>query len=78
MCSSDLDMTHEDAIKLVRDSFGFIASYEGEIPGSTEIECGNYKEHNLEQAREDVKDLLRKIKDYKAEMLEYSWHNKQV
>ncbi len=72
------DMTHEDAIKLVGDSFGFIASYEGEIPGSTEIECGNYKEHNLEQAREDVKNLLRKIKDYKAEMLEYSWHNKQV
>jgi len=70
-------MEHEDAIKLVKDSFSFILDYNGEIPGSTEIECGNYKEHDLERAKLDVKEILRIIEEYKVEMLDYSWHNKQ-
>ncbi|NLP26394.1 MAG: S-ribosylhomocysteine lyase [Clostridiales bacterium] len=70
-------MTHDEAIKLVRDSFSFISTYEGEIPGSSEIECGNYKEHDLEGAKASIEELLIKIEEYKAEMLDYSWHNKQ-
>ena len=68
------DLPHEDAIRLVRDSYAFIAGYEGEIPGCTEIECGNYLEHDLSAAKKDVLPLLEKLKDYTAEMLEYSCH----
>lgn len=70
-------ISHEDAISLVKESFSFIKDYNGEIPGATEIECGNYKEHDLESAKKDVVNLLNRIKDYSTEMLEYSWHNKQ-
>lgn len=67
-------MSHEDAIKLVLDCFRFISEYEGEIPGRSEIECGNFREHDLEQARKDVCPLLNKLADYTVDMLQYSYH----
>ncbi len=39
-------------IKMVLDN---IAEYEGEIFGASEIECGNYRYHNLAGAREMAK-----------------------
>lgn len=68
------DMPHEDAIALVRDAFGFIAGYTDEIPGCTEVECGNYLEHDLASARRDVLPLLERLNDYTPEMLDYSWY----
>ena len=67
-------LSHENAIKLVRDAYTFIRDYEGEIPGCTEVECGNYLEHDLAAARKDVVPLLEKLRDYTVEMLDYSWH----
>lgn len=67
---------HEDAIKLVRDSYRFIADYTDEIPGCTAVECGNYLEHDLESARRDVKPLLDVLEGYTVEMLDYSYHIK--
>ncbi len=40
-----------DVIRLVQDSFAFIAAFEGEIPGAKEAECGNYKEQDLPGAK---------------------------
>ncbi|MBP5726610.1 MAG: S-ribosylhomocysteine lyase, partial [Clostridia bacterium] len=37
----------EDANSLVRQSFEFIAAFEGEIPGAKRQECGNWLEHDL-------------------------------
>lgn len=45
------DMAHEDVIALVQETLAFIAAYEGEIPGATKIECGNYLEHDLPTAK---------------------------
>lgn len=70
-------MAHEDAIKLVRESYRFISEYEGEIPGKSAVECGNYLEHDLESARKDVRPLLEKIENYTVEMLNYDYHIKQ-
>lgn len=67
-------LTHEEAIGLVRDAFTFISKYDGEIPGVSEPECGNYLEHDLAGARESVKGLIEKLSQYTPEMLEYSWH----
>lgn len=71
------DMSHEDAIALVRDTYRFISEYEGEIPGYSPVECGNYLEHDLESARRDVKALLEKLEGYTVEMLDYNYHIKQ-
>lgn len=64
-------MSHIDAIQLVKDSFKFIATYEGEIPGATPVECGNYLEHDLETAKKCVLPLLEILQDYTVGRLNY-------
>ncbi len=46
---------HEKVIELVKQAFDFIAAYEGEIPGVSAKECGNYKEHDLDGAKKQAK-----------------------
>lgn len=36
------DLTSNDVLPLMQETFAFIANYEGEIPGATERDCGNY------------------------------------
>lgn len=67
-------ISHEDAIALVKEAYAFIASYNDEIPGCTEVECGNYLEHDLESAKKDVLPLLKKLENYTVDMLDYSYH----
>lgn len=68
------NLPHKDAISLVRDAYSFIAGYSSEIPGCSEVECGNYKEHDLEAAKKDVLPLLKKLENYTVEMLDYDYH----
>lgn len=67
------DLPHEDAIKLVKDAYKFIAAYNEEIPGCTETECGNYLEHDLESAKRDVLPLIERLEDYTPDMLDYNY-----
>lgn len=67
------NMSGEDAVGLVRDAYRFIADFQGEIPGCTVEECGNYLEHDLESARKDVLPLLNRLENYTAEMLDYGF-----
>ena len=48
-------MTHADVIRLLQETFAFIAGYQGEIPGTAEVECGNCREHDLEGANGKLK-----------------------
>lgn len=64
-------IAHKTAINIIKDAFSFIESYEGEIPGVSRKECGNYLEHNLEGAREIAKKMLPIVKDWTEEMLSY-------
>ena len=52
------------AISLVKASFEFIMNFEGNIPGTSKIECGNYLEHNLNGAKEVAKDMFLVLKDW--------------
>lgn len=61
----------DTAIDLVRESFAFIADFEGEIPGTKPKECGNYREHDLNGAKEVARDMLGVLKDWKAEDTKY-------
>ena len=60
-----------EAIRLVKEAFGFIRDFEGEIPGSRREECGNYREHNLAGARRTAEDMLTVLADWTAEKLTY-------
>ena len=64
-------VSYSDAIRLVKESFKFIADYEGEIPGTKKEECGNYLEHDLEGAKQNAKDILGIIENWTVEMLKY-------
>lgn len=45
------DYASKEVVELVRDTFRFIAEYEGEIPGAAPKDCGNYLDQNLPMAR---------------------------
>lgn len=37
-----MGLSPADALALVKDCFAFMADFEGEIPGASAVECGNY------------------------------------
>lgn len=45
------DLTSLDVYDLVVDMCDFVINFEGEIPGASPIECGNYSEQNLNMAK---------------------------
>ena len=40
-----------DVLKLVKDCFRFVADFEGDIPGASAKDCGNYLDMNLPMAK---------------------------
>ena len=65
-------VSSEETIELVRDSFAFIAEFEGVIPGSRREQCGNYLEHDLPGAKAVALDMLRVLEKWKEQDLQYS------
>ena len=62
----------EGALQLVRDSFQFVADFEGDIPGAqSSAECGNYKEHDLAGAKKEAAALVAVLKDWNAKAMDY-------
>lgn len=55
------DYTSSDIAPLMRETFEFIASFEGEIPGATARDCGNYTYNNLDLARTVAKRYLDEV-----------------
>ena len=44
------DLNSADVLALVRNCFRFIADYQGEVPGASAKDCGNYLDMNLSMA----------------------------
>lgn len=65
-------LTHQQAIQLVQDSMAFIAAYEGEIPGATEPECGNYREQDLSGAKAEAAAMVPVLEGWTPERLQYT------
>ena len=65
-------IARRDAIRLVREMFEFLANFEGSIPGATEFECGNFREHDLAAARAEARAYLPVLENYTEEMLDYT------
>ena len=64
-------LCHDVALNLVKDAMKYIAEFEGELPGSTEVECGNYLEHDVNKAKEYAKDMSQILKNWQVENLNY-------
>lgn len=55
------DYTPADILPLVRDTFEFIAGFDGEIPGATPRDCGNYSYMDLEEGRRQARRYLDEV-----------------
>ena len=65
-------VSYADAIRLVQESFRFIADFEGAIPGAQfPRECGNYLEHDLAGARKIAEDMCSVLASWQEKDLYY-------
>ena len=45
------DLQSKDIVPLMQDMFAFIHDFEGEVPGASPRDCGNYLDMNLPMAK---------------------------
>ena len=58
------DYESKDIIDLLREMFVFIADYEGDVPGASAKDCGNYLDMNLPMAKYLAKKYLDEVLEY--------------
>ena len=52
------NLTSSEVLPLVRETMEFVAGFEGEVPGATPRDCGNYSYMDLPAAREAARRFL--------------------
>ncbi len=66
------ELESADVVDLLRDTMDFVANFEGEVPGASPRDCGNWSFMDLEQARKDARRYLHEVlADIKPENLVY-------
>lgn len=53
------DYVSDDVLQLLRETFSFIAGFDGEVPGASPRDCGNYLLMNLPEARMAARDFIK-------------------
>jgi len=62
----------KEVVELIKELFEFISKFEGDIPGASAIECGNYLDQNLPMARYEAEKFLKEtLNNLKEENLVY-------
>ena len=64
-------LTPAQALELTVDSFRFMAAFVGDIPGASEVECGNYRDMDLPAAKAEAAAMLPVLEALTAEDLHY-------
>ncbi|MDE5793280.1 MAG: S-ribosylhomocysteine lyase [Muribaculaceae bacterium] len=57
------DYESSDIVPLIKETFRFVADFEGEVPGATPKDCGNYLLMNLPEAKMAARDYLKILDD---------------
>lgn len=65
------DYQSKDIIELLIDMFNFIVDFEGDIPGATAKDCGNYLDMNLSMAKYHAEEYLEVLKNIEEENMIY-------
>lgn len=55
------DFTSEDIIAVLREAANYVLNYEGEIPGYSPRDCGNYLDNNLTLAKLYMKKFQEEV-----------------
>jgi len=61
------DLSSKDIAGLMRETFAFIADYEGEVPGAAPKDCGNYLLHDLPMAKWESAKYLHEVLEHLGE-----------
>ena len=64
-------LSFEDAVRLVQEVFTASADYDGEMPGNSAKECGNYRNLDLETGKAACRYYRDLIADWTADKLRY-------
>lgn len=56
-----IEASSNDIVDLVKEMFGFVAEYNGEVPGASAKDCGNYLDMNLPMAKYVAKRYLENV-----------------
>lgn len=67
------DLELQTALDLIKDIVKKCRDHEGEIPGNSKIECGNYLAHDTQSAHEALCEYYDTIKDWTVEKLNYDY-----
>ncbi len=62
---------HQENLDLMKKTLEEIIHYQGEMPGNSEIECGNYRNLDVVLAKEEAARYYEKIKDWSADDMRY-------
>jgi len=65
------DLESSDIVELMKETFRFVANYEGEVPGAAPADCGNYLLHDLPMARFEARKYLEVLDNIAEENLNY-------
>lgn len=55
------DIASAEVLPLMKETFAFIAFFEGDVPGASARDCGNYLLMNLPEARWEAGKFLREV-----------------
>lgn len=55
------DLQSSDIVDLITETFRFVAAFEGEIPGASAIDCGNYLLHDLPMAKWEANKYVTEV-----------------
>lgn len=65
------DLESKDILPLMRETMRFVADFEGDVPGATPRDCGNYSFMDLEAAKAAAADYLDILSNPYPENLSY-------
>ncbi len=65
------NMSHKIALELTKRAMDYISNFTGDLPGRSEIECGNYLDHDVNKAKEYAFNMTNVLKNWTVEDLMY-------
>jgi len=69
------DYDSKNILPLLLETLEWIDNFEGDIPGASAIECGNWREQNIDMAKWECQRFAALLKNIKQENLEYPKQN---
>lgn len=61
------ELDSSDIVELMKETFAFVASFDGDIPGASARDCGNYLLHDQPLARLESAKFLHEVLEHLSE-----------